>query len=135
MASDLVLNLNDSNFDAEIASSTVPVIVDFWAEWCGPCRMLGPVLDKLAEEKAGEVKVVKVNVDHAPELSAKYGVRSIPMLLFMKGGEVKETVVGVQSKDALLAKLVEQRQRPLLEGRQFHARVRIEHSKRLRRRN
>jgi thioredoxin 1 len=105
MASDLVLNLNDSNFDAEINASTVPVIVDFWAEWCGPCRMLGPVLDQLAAEKSGSVKVVKVNVDENPALSQRYGVRSIPMLLFMKNSEVKETVVGVQSKAALVAKL------------------------------
>jgi thioredoxin 1 len=105
MASDLVLNLSDSTFDAEIASSTVPVIVDFWAEWCGPCRMLGPVLDQLAAEKAGSVKIAKVNVDENPGLSQKFGVRSIPMLLFIKGGEVKDTVVGVQSKDALARKL------------------------------
>ena len=105
MASDLVLNLNESNFDAEIAASTVPVIVDFWAEWCGPCRMLGPVLDQLATEKAGAVKVVKVNVDENPGLSQKFNVRSIPMLLFIKDGAVKDTVVGVQSKAALAAKL------------------------------
>ena len=105
MASDLVLNLNESNFDAEISAATVPVIVDFWAEWCGPCRMLGPVLDQLAEEKAGAVKVAKVNVDENPGLAQKFNVRSIPMLLFIKGGEVKDTVVGVQSKDALIKRL------------------------------
>ncbi len=105
MASAAVLHLNDSNFDSEIASSTVPVLVDFWAEWCGPCRMLGPILDQLADEKGAAAKITKVNVDDSPALAAKYNVRSIPMLLFIKNGEVKETVVGVQSKDALAKKL------------------------------
>ncbi|WP_133797616.1 thioredoxin [Prosthecobacter fusiformis] len=105
MASEAVLNLNESNFQTEISSSTVPVIVDFWAEWCGPCRMLTPILEQLAVEKGAAVKVAKVNVDENPHLAAQYGVRSIPMLLFIKDGEVKDTVVGVQSKDALSRKL------------------------------
>jgi len=105
MASDKVLQLNDTNFASEIASTTVPVLVDFWAEWCGPCRMLGPILDQLATEKGDAIKVIKVNVDDSPALASQYGVRSIPMMLFIKNGEVKETVVGVQSKDALAKKL------------------------------
>lgn len=105
MASDAVITLNESNFQSEISNSTVPVIVDFWAEWCGPCRMLSPILDQLATEKAGAVKVAKVNVDENEKLAQQFGVRSIPMLLFIKDGEVKETSLGVQSKDALIRKL------------------------------
>lgn len=105
MASDAVLTLTEANFDSEISSSTVPVIVDFWAEWCGPCRMLGPILDDLAKDQAGKVKIGKVNVDESPNLAAKFNVRSIPMLVFFKDGEAKETVVGVQSKDALAKRL------------------------------
>ncbi len=105
MASEAVLTLTEANFESEISSSTVPVIVDFWAEWCGPCRMLGPILDDLATEQEGKVKVGKVNVDESPNLAAQFSVRSIPMIVFFKDGKAQETVVGVQSKDALLKKL------------------------------
>ncbi|MBK8039172.1 MAG: thioredoxin [Verrucomicrobiaceae bacterium] len=105
MASEAVITLTEANFESEIASSNVPVIVDFWAPWCGPCKMLGPILDEMAKEQEGKVKIGKVNVDEAPNLSAKFGVRSIPMLVFFKDGAAKDSVVGVQSKDALTKRL------------------------------
>jgi thioredoxin 1 len=105
MASEAVISLNESNFQSEIKNSDVPVLVDFWAEWCGPCRMLTPILDQLASERAGQVKIAKVNVDESPSLAQQFNVRSIPMLVFFKNGEARDTVVGVQSKDALAKKL------------------------------
>jgi thioredoxin 1 len=105
MASDALINLTKENFASEIQSSEVPVIVDFWAEWCGPCRMLTPILEQLATEKAGAVKIGKVNVDEQPELAAQFQVRGIPMLVFFNKGAAVDTVVGVQSKDALVKKL------------------------------
>ncbi len=105
MASEAVLTITEANFEAEVTQSTVPVIVDFWAEWCGPCRMLGPILDDLAKDQAGKVKIGKVNVDESPNLAAQFSVRSIPMLFFFKDGVAKDTVVGVQSKDALAKRL------------------------------
>jgi len=105
MASANVLNLNDSNFDSEINKGATPVLVDFWAPWCGPCRMIAPVLDKIADAMAGQAIVAKVNVDEAPGVASRFRVSSIPTLLFFKNGEVREQVVGLQSESDLLARL------------------------------
>jgi len=106
MAHESIINLTAANFSEEVEQATVPVLVDFWAEWCGPCRMIGPVLDEVAAEVGERAKVCKVNVDEQQDLAAKFGVRSIPLLLFIKGGEVKDQVVGAgTSKDGLIQKL------------------------------
>jgi thioredoxin 1 len=98
---------NESNFQSEVIESDQPVLVDFWAEWCGPCKMIGPVIDQLSADVAGQAKVGKVNVDEARNLAVKYGVRSIPFLLFFKDGEVKDQIVGANvTKDMLKAKLL-----------------------------
>lgn len=103
----MALKLTDANFQSEVIDSKVPVLVDFWAEWCGPCKMIGPVLDQVATELDGQAKVGKVNVDDARELAGKYNVRSIPLLLFFKNGEVKDQIVGASvTKDQLKAKLL-----------------------------
>jgi thioredoxin 1 len=99
------IELTDSNFSEEVEDSETPVLVDFWAEWCGPCRMVGPIVDELAGEYEGKAKVGKVNVDHNPEVSVKYGIRSIPALMIFKGGEVVDTVVGAVPKAHLKKKL------------------------------
>jgi thioredoxin 1 len=101
------LTLNDSNFQSEVIDSDQPVLVDFWAEWCGPCKMIGPLLDQVSAEVEGQAKVGKVNVDEARELAVKYNVRSIPLLLFFKNGEVKDQIVGANvTKEQLKAKLI-----------------------------
>ncbi len=105
MASEHIVTFTEENFATKIGEATVPVLVDFWAEWCGPCRMLTPILEQLAAEKGSSVLIGKVNVDECPNLSAQFSVTSIPMLAFIKNGKVAETVVGVQSKDALAKKL------------------------------
>ncbi len=97
--------LNDANFEAEVLKCDSPVMVDFWATWCGPCRMLAPVVEELAGEYAGKVKVCKLNVDEAPDTSSKYRITSIPTIIFFKGGQVAGQTVGLQSKSALQEKL------------------------------
>ncbi len=102
----MALKLTEANFQSEVIESDLPVLVDFWAEWCGPCKMIGPVIDQVAADLEGEAKIGKVNVDEARELAAKYNVRSIPLLLFFKNGEVKDQIVGASvTKDQLKAKL------------------------------
>ena len=101
----MALNLDQKNFKQEVLDAALPVLVDFWAEWCGPCRMISPIVDEIAKELEGKVKVGKVNVDQAGELAAQYNVMSIPMLLVFKGGKVVNQMVGAMPKDQLLAKL------------------------------
>ncbi len=96
------LILTKENFDSEVLNSDMPVIVDFWASWCGPCKMLAPVIEELAKELDGKVKVGKVNVDEQNELAAKYQIMSIPTVLLFKNGEVAATSVGVRPKEQLL---------------------------------
>lgn len=99
------MNVNDDNFEAEVIESETPVLVDFWAPWCPPCRMLSPVMDEIAAEKEGVAKIVKVNVDENQELAKRYKVQSIPLLLFFKGGELKDQLLGAANKKTLLSKL------------------------------
>ena len=99
------ITLNESNFDRELTQDDKPMIVDFWAEWCGPCKMIAPMLDEIAREKAGAVKVAKVNVDDNQSLSFKYNIRATPALLFFKNGQLRDQVVGVTSKKDLLSRL------------------------------
>lgn len=96
-----VPELNDDNFEAEVLKSSEPVLVDFWAPWCGPCRQLSPVVEELAAENEGAVKVTKVNVDDASKVAQEYGIQSIPTILVFKDGEVQQRIVGVKPKAQL----------------------------------
>ena len=97
-----IKNLSLDNFDNEISSSNTPVLVDFWAEWCGPCKMLGPILEEISEDLKDKLQVVKVNLDANQDLAMKYSIRSIPTLLLFKGGELIDTKVGLLPKSDLV---------------------------------
>ena len=99
------LHLSGQNFSQEVEKSGIPVLVDFWAEWCGPCKAIAPILDQLAVELQGKMKIVKVNVDQSPDLAGKFNIMSIPSLLIFKNGAPVDQIVGAMPKDRLLAKL------------------------------
>lgn len=101
MAAESIVELSDSIFESEVIESDIPVLVDFWAPWCGPCRALAPVIDEISNDFHGKVKVGKVNVDENPEISMKFGIRSIPTLIVFKGGEVFEQVIGAVPKSQI----------------------------------
>ena len=103
MSSELIVNTSDANFEADVLQSDLPVLVDYWAPWCGPCKMIAPVLDEIAGEYAGRIKIVKVNVDDNGATAAKCGVRGIPTLTLFKGGAIAATKVGALSKSQLTA--------------------------------
>ncbi len=100
-----IAHVEKASWDAEVAKSTKPVLVDFWAEWCGPCKAIAPMLEELSGELGDKLKILKVNVDESPDLASEFGIRSIPTLLLFKGGKVEQQMVGAMSKAALKAKL------------------------------
>ena len=101
----MTIEVNDVNFDEVVLQSDKPAIVDFWAEWCGPCRMVGPIVEELAQEYEGKVLVAKVDVDSNPETAVKFGIRNIPTVLFIKGGEVVDKHVGAAQKSVFQSKI------------------------------
>jgi thioredoxin 1 len=101
--SENILSLSDDSFETDVLKSDVPVLVDYWAEWCGPCKMIGPILEEIATEYEGRVKVAKLNIDENPGTPPKFGIRGIPTLMLFKNGEVEATKVGALSKSQLTA--------------------------------
>ncbi len=96
-----VMEVSDKNFDAEIMKADKPAMVDFWAEWCGPCKMVGPIVEELAKEYKDKVKIAKMDVDQNRETPVKFGIRNIPTLIFFKNGEVAKTIIGAQPKSSI----------------------------------
>lgn len=101
----MAINVTDANFEEVVLKSDKPVLVDFWAEWCGPCRMVGPIVEELATEYEGKAVITKMNVDENPEITAKYGIRNIPTILFFKNGEIVDKTVGALPKGKLAEKI------------------------------
>ena len=104
--SETITELDSSSFESTVAESTVPVLVDFWAPWCGPCKAIAPILDELAQDVGDKAQICKVNVDNNSEIASKFEVRAIPTILIFKNGKVADTVVGLTSKDDLKSKLI-----------------------------
>jgi len=100
-----VAHLTDANFDQEVLKSNVPVLVDFWAAWCGPCRMVGPIIEELSGDYQGKVKMTKLDVDANPQKSAQFGIRSIPTMMIFKNGQIVDTLIGAMPKPAIAARL------------------------------
>ena len=108
MASDLIKHISDSSFEADVLKSVTPVLVDYWAEWCGPCKMIGPILDEVSAAYEGKLQIAKMNVDENRDIPAKFGIRGIPTLMLFKDGQLAATKVGAMSKAQLTAFIDEQ---------------------------
>ena len=100
------VEITDGNFETEVIQAAQPVLIDFWAPWCGPCRMVSPIVEEIASDYQGKIKVGKINTDENQQVAARFGIMSIPTLMIFKAGELKERIVGAQPKDAIVAKIV-----------------------------
>ena len=103
--SQLITHISDDDFESQVLQSSEPVLVDFWAEWCGPCKMIAPILEEIATEQAGKIKIVKLNVDDAPQTAQQFQIMSIPTLILFKDGEIQKRVVGARGKGQLLEEI------------------------------